>query len=39
MVYVNGLDSTKEMLVWSFLGDELARRGVNTLHIDQPGTG
>jgi dipeptidyl aminopeptidase/acylaminoacyl peptidase len=39
VVYVNGLDSTKEMLVWSFLGDELARRGVNTLHIDQPGTG
>ena len=39
MVYVNGLDSTKEMLVWSLLGDELARRGVNTLHIDQPGTG
>jgi pimeloyl-ACP methyl ester carboxylesterase len=39
MVYVNGLDSTKEMLVWSRLGDELARRGVNTLHIDQPGTG
>jgi dipeptidyl aminopeptidase/acylaminoacyl peptidase len=39
MVYVNGLDSTKEMLVWSFLGDELARRGINTLHIDQPGTG
>ena len=24
MVYVNGLDSTKEMLVWSRLGDELA---------------
>jgi pimeloyl-ACP methyl ester carboxylesterase len=39
VVYVNGLDSTKEMLVWSFLGDELARRGINTLHIDQPGTG
>lgn len=39
MVYVNGLDSTKEMLVWSFLGDELARRGINTLNIDQPGTG
>ena len=39
VVYVNGLDSTKEMLVWSLLGAELARRGVNTLHIDQPGTG
>ena len=39
MIYVNGLDSSKEMLVWSRLGDELARRGINTLHIDQPGTG
>ncbi len=39
LVFVNGLDSTKEMLVWSGLGDELTRRGVSTLHIDQPGTG
>ncbi len=39
MVYVNGLDSTKEMLHWSCLGDQLARRGINTLNIDQPGTG
>lgn len=39
MVYVNGLDSTKEMLFWSYLPDELARRGVSTLCIDQPGTG
>ena len=39
MVFVNGLDSSKEMLVWTRVGDELARRGVSTLHIDQPGTG
>ena len=39
MVFVNGLDSSKEMLVWTRLGEELARRGVSTLHIDQPGTG
>ncbi len=39
MVFVNGLDSSKEMLVWTRLGRELARRGVSTLHIDQPGSG
>lgn len=39
MVFVNGLDSSKEMLVWTRLGAELARRGVSTLHIDQPGSG
>ena len=39
MVFVNGLDSSKEMLYWTRLGDELARRGVSTLHIDQPGSG
>ena len=39
VVYVNGLDSSKEMLYWSGLAHELARRGVSTLHIDQPGTG
>jgi pimeloyl-ACP methyl ester carboxylesterase len=39
MVFVNGLDSSKEMLVWCRLGDELARRGVATLHVDQPGSG
>jgi pimeloyl-ACP methyl ester carboxylesterase len=39
MVFVNGLDSSKEMLVWTRLGPELARRGIATLHIDQPGTG
>ncbi|HWU04175.1 MAG TPA: alpha/beta fold hydrolase [Novosphingobium sp.] len=39
MIFVNGLDSSKEMLVWTRLGEELARRGISTLHIDQPGTG
>lgn len=39
MVFVNGLDSSKEMLVWTRVGSELARRGIATLHIDQPGTG
>ena len=39
VVYVNGLDSTKEMLAWSGLPEALARRGVSTLSIDQPGTG
>ena len=39
MVFCNGLDSSKELLVWTWVGDELARRGINTLHIDQPGTG
>jgi len=39
IVFVNGLDSSKEMLYWSGLGGELLRRGVSTLHIDQPGSG
>jgi pimeloyl-ACP methyl ester carboxylesterase len=39
VVFINGLDSSKEMLYWSGLGRELLRRGVSTLHIDQPGSG
>jgi dienelactone hydrolase len=39
VIYVNGLDSTKEMLAWSGLPEALAQRGVSTLSIDQPGTG
>ncbi|GAB0117951.1 alpha/beta hydrolase family protein [Acidisoma sp. 7E03] len=39
LVFINGLDSSKEMLYWTRLGHELARRGVSTLHIDQPGSG
>jgi len=39
VLYVNGLDSCKELLYWSWLPQALARRGVATLSIDQPGTG
>ncbi len=39
VLYVNGLDSTKEMLAWSRLPEALAKRGVSTLSLDQPGTG
>ncbi|TRW47470.1 alpha/beta hydrolase family protein [Georgenia yuyongxinii] len=39
MVHFNGLDSTKEMIYWSGIGQELARRGVSTLMVDHPGTG
>ncbi len=39
VLYVNGLDSCKELLYWSGLPRELARRGIATLSVDQPGTG
>lgn len=39
MVFVNGLDSLKEMGYRSGMARELARRGVSALFIDQPGTG
>jgi dienelactone hydrolase len=39
VVYCNGLDSCKELLLYSSLPDALARRGVSTLCVDQPGTG
>lgn len=39
VLYVNGLDSCKELLYWSGLPQALARRGVATLCVDQPGTG
>jgi dipeptidyl aminopeptidase/acylaminoacyl peptidase len=39
VLYVNGLDSCKELLYWSGLPQSLARRGISTLCIDQPGTG
>jgi dipeptidyl aminopeptidase/acylaminoacyl peptidase len=39
VVYCNGLDSCKELLYWSRLPEALARRGVATLCVDQPGTG
>ncbi len=39
VLYVNGLDSCKELLYWSWLPHALARRGISTLSVDQPGTG
>jgi pimeloyl-ACP methyl ester carboxylesterase len=39
VVFVNGLDSCKELLYWSRLPHELAKRGISTLCVDQPGTG
>jgi pimeloyl-ACP methyl ester carboxylesterase len=39
VLYVNGLDSCKELLLWSWLPQALARRGISTFSIDQPGTG
>ncbi|AOH84754.1 hydrolase [Sphingomonas panacis] len=39
VVYCNGLDSCKELLFWSWLPDALARRGISTLCVDQPGSG
>ncbi|MBF9151215.1 alpha/beta hydrolase family protein [Novosphingobium jiangmenense] len=39
VVYCNGLDSCKELLYWSRLPEALARRGVSTLCVDQPGSG
>jgi len=39
VVYCNGLDSSKELLWWSGLPQALARRGISTLCVDQPGSG
>lgn len=39
VVYCNGLDSCKELLWFSGLPEALARRGISTLCVDQPGTG
>jgi dipeptidyl aminopeptidase/acylaminoacyl peptidase len=39
VLFCNGLDSCKELLYWSHLPRALARRGVSTLCVDQPGTG
>ncbi|MCS6947102.1 MAG: alpha/beta hydrolase, partial [Steroidobacteraceae bacterium] len=39
VLYVNGLDSCKELLFFSWLPHALAKRGISTLTIDQPGTG
>ena len=39
VVFCNGLDSCKELLYWTRLPRELARRGISTLCVDQPGSG
>ncbi|HAL89313.1 MAG TPA: alpha/beta hydrolase [Erythrobacter sp.] len=39
VVFCNGLDSNKELLYWTGLPEELARRGISTLCVDQPGSG
>jgi len=39
VLFVNGLDSNKELLYWTRLPHALARRGISTLCVDQPGTG
>lgn len=39
VIYCNGLDSTKELLYFSGLPQALAKRGISTLSVDQPGTG
>ncbi|ABD25161.1 conserved hypothetical protein [Novosphingobium aromaticivorans DSM 12444] len=39
VVYCNGLDSCKELLYWSRLPEALARRGISTICVDQPGSG
>jgi pimeloyl-ACP methyl ester carboxylesterase len=39
VLFVNGLDSCKEMLYWCGLPQALAARGISTLCVDQPGTG
>jgi pimeloyl-ACP methyl ester carboxylesterase len=39
MVICNGLDSTKEIIMWTGIGRALAERGISVLYVDQPGTG
>ncbi|PHR61859.1 MAG: alpha/beta hydrolase [Robiginitomaculum sp.] len=39
VLFTNGLDSCKELLYWTWLPQALAKRGISTLCIDQPGTG
>ena len=39
VIYLNGLDSCKELLYWTWLPHALAARGISTLCVDQPGTG
>jgi naringenin degradation protein FdeB len=39
VLLLNGLDSTKEMLFGIGIQDELARRGISSIAVDQPGSG
>ncbi|MFT6606222.1 MAG: pimeloyl-ACP methyl ester carboxylesterase [Halocynthiibacter sp.] len=39
VLFLNGLDSCKELLLWSGLPAALAARGISCLSLDQPGTG
>jgi hypothetical protein len=39
IAHFNGLDSTKEMIYGSGIAQALARRGISTLMVDQPGVG
>jgi alpha-beta hydrolase superfamily lysophospholipase len=39
IAHFNGLDSTKEMIFGSGIAQALARRGISTLMVDQPGVG
>ncbi|OZC77221.1 alpha/beta hydrolase [Rhodococcus sp. 06-462-5] len=39
MVFYNGLDSTKEMVIGGGIGDQFARRGISVLVVDHPGSG
>lgn len=39
MIHTNGLDSVKEMIFWTGIGDAMAARGVSMLMIDHPGVG
>jgi len=39
VIYCNGLDSTKEMLWLGGFPEALAKRGISSLCVDQPGTG
>lgn len=39
VLFLNGLDSCKELLFWSWLPLALAQRGISCLCLDQPGTG
>src|SRR6266850_2473156 len=39
VVCCNGLDSTKELVIWTGIGRSLTARGISVLCVDQPGTG